>query len=191
MPTPVIDPQPVEAQQAQTTAAPDSPAFRGPALAEAPAEKMPSALDELRAEFAKEAEEPRLFKQLPARGERLVAQYKPLPLETAKKAIEQESDPTMLIESLIGIFIRDKNHVSANERCLVPLGLWSGQPQLDPLRLDKRLTDLIGIPFGSATQILMALFENNDLALSAQAAELGEWSVKTKSERLQDFAIGS
>ena len=155
------------------------------------ADKMPSALDELRAEFAKEAEERSLFKRLPARNERLVAEYKTLPLADAKKAIENESDPTMLIASLKGIYIHDAAHASANDRGLVPLGLWSEKPQLDPLGFDKRLTDLIGIPYGSATQIVLFLFEDNDLALAAQSGELGEWSIKTKREDLQDFAIGS
>ncbi|HSZ70250.1 MAG TPA: hypothetical protein VK756_07800 [Solirubrobacteraceae bacterium] len=154
------------------------------------ADSMPSALDKLRAEYAKPVEAKSLFKRLLSRGERLVAEYKPLKLDDAKAAIEKESDPSMLISSLKAIWIHDPEHAEASDRGLVKLGAWSGQPQLDPLGFDKRLTDLLGIPFGSSGAILLSLFEGNDLAIGAQAAELGEWSVKTKRTDLQDFRQG-
>lgn len=150
----------------------------------------PSPLDELRGEFAEEVQKRFLFKRLPARNERLVAEYKPLALDDAKKAIEKESDPSMLVSSLKGIHIHAEDHPQANERGLVPLGAYCEKPQLDPLGFDHRLAELLGITKGSSVQIAMALFEGNDLALAAQAGELGEWSVKTKREDLQDFAIG-
>ncbi len=146
-----------------------------------------SALDALRGEFAEGVKEKRLWKRLPARNERLVAEYQPLALDDAKKAIEKESDPQMLVSSLKGIWIKDEDNPEANERGLMPLGAHVGTPLLDPLGFDKRLTDLLEIPFGSAATICLSLFEGNDLALAAQAAELGEWSVKTKREDLQDF----
>jgi hypothetical protein len=148
---------------------------------------VPSALDELRGEFAQQVQVKRLYKRLPARNERLVAEYQPLGLQDAKKAIEKESDPSMLVSSLKGIWISDPKNPAANERGLVPLGAYCGQELLDPLCFDKRLTDLLGVAFGSAAEICLTLFEGNDLALAAQAAELGEWSVKTKREDLQDF----
>ena len=161
--------------------APEQPA------AETPRDTTTSALDGLRREFAEGVEEKRLWKRLPARSERLVAEYQPLALGDAKKAIEKESDPQMLVSSLKGIWIEDTESPEANERGLVPLGAFCGTPLLDPLGFDKRLTDLLEIPFGSAATICLGLFESNDLALAAQAAELGEWSVKTKREDLQDF----
>jgi hypothetical protein len=157
--------------------------------AEGPRDTTTSTLDDLRREFAQKPQERRLFKRLPARNERLVAEYQPLSLDDAKKAIEKESDPQMLVSSLKGIWIKDEDNPEANERGLMPLGAHVGAPLLDPLGFDKRLTDLLGIPFGSAATICLSLFEGNDLALAAQAAELGEWSVKTKREDLQDFAI--
>jgi hypothetical protein len=150
-------------------------------------DSTPSVLDALRGEFAQQVEEKRLWKRLPARNERLVAEYRPLALEDAKKAIEKASDPSMLVSSLKGIWISDPENPKANERGLVPLGAYCGQELLDPLAFDKRLTDLLDIKFGSAAEICLDLFEGNDLALAAQAAELGEWSVKTKREDLQDF----
>lgn len=160
------------------------PAAEGP-----PVDAAPSPLDELRGEYAQTVQKKRLFKRLPSRNERLAAEYKPLPLADAKKAIENESDPSMLVSALKGIWIFDEAHELANERGLVPLGAWAGKPQLDPLGFDKRLTDLIEIKFGTAAEIALTLFEGNDLALAAQAGELGEWSVKTKRIDLQDFPI--
>jgi hypothetical protein len=152
-----------------------------------PVDATSSRLDAIRAEFAQKVEARRLFKRLPARSERLVAEYQPLALADATLAIEQKSDPTMLVSSLKGVWIEEPDDPTANERGLVPFGAYCGAPLLDPLGFDKRLTDLLGIPFGSTGAICLALFEGNDLALSAQAAELGEWSVKTKREDLQDF----
>ena len=167
---PAIDDGEQEAQRQ----APAQPA------AETPRDTTTSALDGLRREFAEGVEERRLWKRLPARSERLVAEYQPLALTDAKKAIEKESDPQMLVSSLKGIWIRgDAESPDANERGLVPLGAFCGAPLLDPLGFDKRLTDLLEIPFGSAATICLGLFEGNDLALAAQAAELGEWSVRT------------
>jgi hypothetical protein len=155
------------------------------------ADTVPSVLDELREEFAQEAEDPRLYKILPARKERLVAEYRRLSVEHAKRAVMDDDDPTILIESVTGIFIKDKEHEKANKRGLVPFGAWTGNPDLDPLGFDKRLCDLLQIPDGPALSILMFLFEGNDLALGAQAGELAEWSIKTKVEAYQDFGIGS
>jgi hypothetical protein len=152
---------------------------------------MPSVLDELQEEFAQEAEDPRLYKVLPARKERLIAEYRRLTLDKAKQAIAEESDPSMLIETVTGIFIKDKTHEKANKRGLVPLGAATGNPELDPLGFDKRLCNLLKIPVGTAVDVLLFLFEGNDLALSAQAAELGQWSIKTKAEAYQDFENGS
>jgi hypothetical protein len=148
----------------------------------------PSVLDSLRDEFAQQVEVKRLFKRLPARNERLVAEYAPLELADATKAIEQQSDPSMLVSSLKGIWMHLPDSELANDRGLVPLGAACEQPLLDPLLLDKRLTDLLSIKYGSSESILLdGMFEGNDLALAAQSAELGEWSVKTKREDLQDF----
>ena len=152
---------------------------------------VPSFLDHLRAEFAKPVEKKSLFKRLPARDESLVAEYKPLSLDDAKKAMEKESDPMMLISSLRGIWAVDPGNPAANDLGLVPLGAACGKPDLDPLGFDRRLTDLIGIEFGTASEILLTLFEGNDLAIGVQAAELGEWSAKTKRADLQDFKPGS
>jgi hypothetical protein len=135
--------------------------------------------------------EKRLYKILPARNGCLVAEYQPVPLEEAKKAMAGEPEAGVLVSSLTGIWMDDKENPAANDRGLVPLGLYVGQPQLDPLSFDKRLTDLLGIPFGSAQAICLSLFEGNELALSRQAAVLGEWSVETHREGLQDFALGS
>jgi hypothetical protein len=170
----------------ETDPAEPAPGIGEPGV-EASPDTTPSVLDALRGEFAQKVEVKRLFKRLPARNERLVAEYQPLGLQDAKKAIEKESDPSMLVSSLKRIWISDPENPEANERGLIPLGAYCGQPLLDPLCFDKRLTDLLGIEFGSSAAICLSLFEGNDLALAAQAAELGEWSVKTKREDLQDF----
>jgi hypothetical protein len=171
------------ADQPAETAIEGAPATGSPTTVD----RTPSVLDSLRSEFAQEVEVKRLFKRLPARNERLAAEYQPLALDDAQKAIEQQSDPSMLVSSLKGIWLNEPNSDLANERGLVPLGAACEQPLLDPLLLDKRLTDLLGIKFGSSAEICLTLFEGNELALAAQAAELGEWSVKTKREDLQDF----
>lgn len=150
-------------------------------------DRTPSVLDSLRGEFAQAVEVKRLFKRLPARNERLVAEYAPLPLADAQTAIEKASDASMLMSALKGIWLHQPDSELANDRGLVPLGAATGQPSLDPLLFDRRLTDLLEIPYGAAEAICLSLFEDNDLALAAQAAELGEWSVKTKREDLQDF----
>ena len=160
-----------------------------------PAE-VPSPLDELRTEFAEEVKEKRLWKRLPARKERLAAEYQPLPLKDARRAIEQQSDPMVIASSLVNVCIYDPDHplvMQADprderaQRGLVLLGAWAQKPDLDPLGFDARLCGLLGVPTGSATDILLMLFEGNDLALAAHAAELGEWSVRTSREELQDF----
>lgn len=177
MPT---DPQPGEAADPQAVV---------PAAQEAPAQ--PSPLEELRHEFEAAPTPKRLFKRLPARKGRLVAEYKPLKLAEANEAIEKGSDPSILASALVGIHIADEAHPEAQSG-LVPLGAWAGQPTLDPLRFDHRLAELLpGIPAGTAAEIALALFEGNDLALSMQADQVGKWSADTRREDLQDFAIGS
>ena len=165
-----------------------------------PVDATTSPLEALQAEFAEEVVVRRLFKRLPARNERLVAEYKPLPLKDAKRAIQNNSDPTMLVASLLDICVHAPEHPSLAEaapddmraqRGLVPLSVLIGKPELGTLGFDKRLTDILKIKFGSAVEIALTLFEDNDLALATQAGELGEWSVKTKREDIQDFALGS
>lgn len=155
-----------------------------------------SPLDELRAEFAVEAEKPRLFKRFPARKGRLAAEYKPLPLKAAKEAQKKDRDDDILIASVLRMMIHAPEHPNAISEGqpgegLVPLGQWAGHPELDSLKFDNRLAELLGIPKGTARQIVLALFEGNDLALGVQAGELGTWSGEGYDRELQDFGQGS
>jgi hypothetical protein len=156
-------------------------------------------LDQLRAEFAEQASVPRLFKRLPARSRRIVAEYKPIPRDDAKKAVEEDSDPALLTSALVRLLIHDpdnelvKNAPDSDEAAklgLVPLGAWAGKPDLDPLRFDNRFANLLGIAGGAPRQIALAMFEGNDMALGAQGAELGQWSVDTLDKTAQDFTVG-
>jgi len=154
-----------------------------------------SPLDELRAEFAKEAEKPRLFQRFPARSGRLAGEYAPLSKNAALRATEGAQDAAadagILASSLRCILIHDPAHGSADGRGLVPFGAWSGQPDLDPLGFDHRLAELIGIPPGDTTSVVLALFEGNDLALANHAGAIGAWSVNTRDQSYQDFTQGS
>lgn len=160
------------------------------------ASAQPSPLDELRAEFAQEAAKPRLYKRLPARSGRLAAEYKAPSLKASKKAQADDSDADILIAGLERIFIYAPEHPDAipegkDGAGLVPLGTWAGRPDLDPLKFDNRLAELLGIEQGSARQIVLALFEGNDLALGIQAGELGTWAGEGYDKALQDFGGGS
>lgn len=154
-----------------------------------------SPLDELRSEFAVEAVKRRLYKRLPARGGRLAAEYKAPPLKASKKAQAEDNDADILVAGLERILIHAPRHADALSRGhgagLVPLGAWAAQPELDPLRFDNRLADLLGIPKGTAREIVLALFEGNDLALGIQAGELGSWAGEGYDGALQDFGEGS
>jgi hypothetical protein len=152
-------------------------------------------LQELKAEFAKAAKNPRLFKRLPAREGRLAAEYAPPPGKDAQAAAENDKWADMLVASLKGILVHDPEHEAAIPRGepgegLVPLGIWADQPDLDPLGFDNRLMDLLELPHGNATQVVMSMFEGNEVALAAQANEVGAWAANTSRQDLQDFGRG-
>lgn len=148
-------------------------------------------LQELQAEFAEQVEIPRLYKRLPARGGRLAAEYKPAGKKVTRVAADTENDEYFLSETVIQVLIEDKDHAEADERGLVPLQVWAEQPQLGPLQFDNRLAELLGIPPGPPADILLALFEGNDLALATQAGEVAQWSLDVHDQAYQDFALRS
>lgn len=162
-----------------------------------PPEQVPSRLDEIRAEFAKPLITKRLYKRLPcdAMKNRLAAEYKLLTvaevdaLDDLGDTISGASDG--LIAALVGLHAHDPNDVRADKRGLVPLHIWLGIPDAGVLLLDKRLTDALGLPFGTSREILLRLFDGNELALKWQSGELGGWSTDTTAEHFQDFTTGS
>src|ERR1700689_365987 len=107
-----------------------------------------TALDELRAEYAGRVAEPRLFKRFPSRTGKLGGEFRPVPKDKAEAALEQKSDTLLLNAALVRILRYAPEHPEANDRGLIPLGAWAGQPDLDPLGFDNRLAELVGIPGG-------------------------------------------
>ncbi|MFZ1927396.1 MAG: hypothetical protein WAU42_14810 [Solirubrobacteraceae bacterium] len=183
-----------ERQLEQLGVQPAEPTEEAAAVEATPIARTP--LEELQAEFAEEERKPRLFKRFPARKGRLAGEYKPLQLKAAKEAQKKDRDDDILIASLSRIMIHAPEHSAAilegqPGEGLVSLGVWAGQPDLDPLRFDNRLAELLGIPRGTARQIALSLFEGNDLALGIQAGELGTWSGEGYDKALQDFGAGS
>lgn len=150
-------------------------------------ELQSSVMDELQQEFAQEAEKPRLFKRLPARSGRLVAEYRPVKKKQAVKAVEKDSDTMLLNLALVDLHVEAPDDERADERGLVKLTVLSGQPELGTLGFDHRLCEILGLKKGSVHDIVMQLFEGNDLALAVQVGEIGEWTADTKKKAYQDF----
>lgn len=147
-------------------------------------------LDELRAEFAKKLEPARILKRFPARGKRIVGEFRPSKKVEARAAVENLDDEYLLAEALVRILIHDPAHTLADDEGLVPLGAWAGKPELDPLRFDHRLSDVLGIIKGTPAQIALALFDGNDLQLAEFAGEIAEWSLNTEKKAYADFRKG-
>jgi hypothetical protein len=154
-----------------------------------------SPLEELRAEFAKPLEDPRLYKRLPAAGGKLVAVYQVVDNDTAEKAVDGKSklaqDADLLTNALVEIRVHAPGHENADERETVEFGAWAGEDYGGPLKFDERLAKAIGIEPGSTHDICLRLFEGNQIALGAQAMHLGAWMTNTREEQLQDFTKGS
>lgn len=153
-----------------------------------------SPLEELRAEFQATPVAAKLFKRLPARSGRLVAEYRVVDKELVAAVLAKggdAEDQDLLITALHAIHMRDPKHKLADDRGLVEFGAWAGQDFGGPLRCDDRLTDALGWPRSTARECLLGLFEGNTMALGGQAAEVGVWMTNTHNEALQDFATGS
>lgn len=161
-----------------------------------------SALDELRAAFAKRVENPRLLKRLPAPtgtpfAGKLVAEYRVLDTKETKEVFQAEDDRDnnidALIQALVAIRVHDPKHPNADDRGTVDLTEWAGVDLGGPLRFDKRLLSALGLHLEEPTarNIVMRMFEGNELAMGAQAAQVMAWMTDTTEETLQDFAPGS
>lgn len=153
-------------------------------------------LDELRAEISAELEKPRLFKRFPRGTGRLAGEYRPSKKKEVREAAAAENDEYLLSECLVRILIHDPDKADPDtpegSYGLVPLGAWAGRPDLDPLRFDNRLAELVGLPqTGDPRKISLELFERNDLVLAEQAGEVAQWSLNTHSKAFQDFTIAS
>lgn len=154
-----------------------------------------SLLDELRGAFAAPLIDARLYKRLPARGQGLVAEYRVMELDEALGALDKPENlaqaQDVLVQALQQIMIHRPGHDDADERGLVPLHVAINRADLGPLKFDHRLCDVLGMPATDARDIVLALFDGNQIALAAQATALGEWSEDTRQEHLQDFGPGS
>lgn len=154
-----------------------------------------SLLDDLRASFAAPMQTALLYKRLPARGRPLVAEYGLMALDDVMGALDgpeslaQAQD--LLIAALQQVCLHAPDDERADERGLVPLHVAVGREDLGPLKFDHRLCDVLGMPPRAAREIVLDLFDGNEIALAAQATALGEWSEDTRQEHLQDFAPGS
>jgi hypothetical protein len=154
-----------------------------------------SPLDELKAEYAAPKKPPRLFKRLPAGSGKSVAEYcvlKNAAMEESLKADEKlAQDCDLLVGALVAIHRHDPDHPAADERGLVELGAWAGEDLGGPLRFDQRLCTALGLEPGTAREICLRMFDDNEIALGAQAAVLAAWMTDTGEQALQDFTEGS
>lgn len=162
---------------------------------EAPAGNR-SRLDQLKAAFAERTEEKRLYKRLPKPSSvPLVAEYRVLPSKDAQDALrrdsELEANEDLLIRALVSLHVHDPAHPAADKRGLVELQRWLEIDAGGPLRFDRRFTDLVGIDPGTAREVCLAVFDGNEIALGAQAAQVMAWMTDTTAEALQDFTTGS
>jgi hypothetical protein len=153
-------------------------------------------LDEIRAEFAQVIETPRLFKRFPRGTGRLAAEYRPSRKKEVREAAAAENDEYLLAECLVRILRHDPEHADPStpegKVGLVPLGAYVGRPELDPLRFDNRLAEVLGLEqSGDPKRISLELFEGNDLQLAEQAGEVAQWSLDTHDTAFQDFTAAS
>lgn len=153
-------------------------------------------LDEIRAEIGAEVEVKRLFKRFPRGQRRLAGEYRPCRKQEVREAVAAQNDEYLMGESLVRVLIHDPDRADPatpeGERGLVPLGAWVGKPELDPLRFDNRLCDVLGLPpTGDPRKIALELFEGNDLQLAEQAGEIAGWSLDTYDQSYQDFSTAS
>jgi hypothetical protein len=148
-------------------------------------------LDGLRKEFAKKLEPKRLKKRFPFPDGKLVGEYRLAPKGDVRSAAETQNDEFLLAQCLVGILVEDADHALAGADGLVPLGAWSGKTELDPLRFDNRLAEVLGFPPGPPDQIALRLFEGNDLVLAQQVGEIAEWSLDSTNEAYADFPIAA
>lgn len=149
-------------------------------------------LDELRAQVAEELEKPRLFKKFPRAGGRLAGEFRPSNKREVREAAAAENDEYILTECLVNIHVHDPEHEDAGPNGLVPLAKWAHRPELEPLRFDNRLCEVIGLPpLGAPSKIALALYENNDLALAEAAGEVAQWSLNTHTKVYDDFTRAS
>jgi len=148
-------------------------------------------IEELQDEFAHEATKPRIAKRFPARGGKLVGLHKPMKKKHAEQAVEKDSDSMALNYTLVDIFVDAPESELADDRGLVKLSVAAGQPELGTLGFDHRLCELVGLRKGSVHEIVMQLFEGNDLALAVQVGEIGQWTADTKKVAYDDFLPAS
>lgn len=153
-------------------------------------------LDEIRAEFAQVVEAPRLFKRFPRGTGRLAGEFRPSRKKEVREAAATENDEYILSECLVRILRHDTARADAStpegKLGLVPLGEWVNRPEMDPLRLDNRLAEVLGIPqTGDPRKIALELFEGNDLQLADLAGEIMQWSLDTHEQKYQDFSAAS
>lgn len=153
-------------------------------------------LDEIRAEFAQVIEEPRLFKRYPRGTGRLAGEYRPSKKKEVREAAAAENDEYLLAECLVRVLRYDPDRADRStpegKVGLVPLGAYVGKPELDPLRFDNRLAEVLGLTqSGDPKRISLELFEGNDLQLAEQAGEVAQWSLDTHNKAYQDFTDAS
>lgn len=146
-----------------------------------------SPLDELRADLAKKLEPKRLLKKFPVLGGKLVGEYKIAPKADVRAAAETSNDEYLLDECLVRVLVSDPTSPSADANGLVPLGAWSGQPELDNLKCDQRLADLLGFEERKSPEIALRLYEGNDLLLATHVGEIAEWSLNATDQAYSDF----
>lgn len=162
---------------------------------EAPeAAQVVTPLDELRAEIAKAVEVPRLFKRFTRAGGKLAGEYRPSKKKEVRDAAVAEADEYLLSECLVRVLVHEPEkadpETTEGKYGLVPLGQWAGQPALDPLRLDNRLCELLGLAqSGDPRKISLELFEGNDLVLAEVAGEIAQWSLDVHNKAYQDFEV--
>lgn len=148
-------------------------------------------LNMLREEYKEKFEIPRLWKRFPAHTGKLVGEYQPINKKAVRKAAQTEGDEWLMASALVRILVDDPSSEKADEMGLVPLGAWVDKPAEDPIKLDARLCDILGIAERDPEKLALFLCENNDLLLADIVGEIGEWSTNTHDETIQDFKRGS
>lgn len=159
---------------------------------------LTSRQQQLRKKFEGRAPEKLLYKRFPARDGSLVAEYGLVSVEAVNTSARSISDDALvannsaiLIDAIQRIMCEDPEHPLANERGLVDLEKWLEIDAGGPFKFDHRLCRELGQPEGTASEILLGLFEGNGVALCNQADDLIAWTVNTTAEHLQDFGVTS
>jgi hypothetical protein len=144
-------------------------------------------LEALRAEFAHEVAPKSLLKRLPRFGKKLVAEFGVASKDTVRQGAEQENDEYILAQCVRRILFEDKTSPSADANGLVPIGEYFGRPELDPVKFDGRLCEILGIQHETYKETELAVYEDNDLLIAAHAGEIAEWSLDTSKQAYSDF----